>query len=41
MLCDNQKSRFIKDQETNRLLSRLGIKVPILSKIPVMSDILF
>ena len=37
---NNKKSRFIKEQEANGLLSELGIRTP-LSKIPLMGDILF
>ena len=39
-LCGIERSRFVKEQETKRLLSNLGIKMP-LSKIPLLSDILF
>ena len=35
----SKKSRFIKNQEANRLLSKLGIKTP-LSKVPILVDIL-
>ena len=28
-ICDYKKSNFIKEQETSRLLSKLGIKTPI------------
>ena len=35
-----KKSRFIKNQEANGLLSNLGNKTP-LSKVPVSGDILF
>ena len=31
-MCDSKKSKFIKEQQTSRLLSSLGIKTP-LSKI--------
>ena len=31
---------FIKNQEVKRLLSKLGIKIP-LSKVPILGDILF
>ena len=34
--CNNKKSRFIKEQETKRLLSNLGIKTP-LSKIALLN----
>ena len=33
-------SRFIKQQEAKRLLSKLGIKTP-LTKIPILGNILF
>ena len=36
----SKKSRFLKHQEVKGLSSKLGIKTP-LSKIPVLSDILF
>ena len=39
-VCDNKKSRFIKEQEAKRLLSSLGLTTP-LSKIPLLGDILF
>ena len=39
-ICSSKKSRFIKNQEAKRLLSKLGIKTP-LSKIPILGDILF
>ena len=38
--CGNKKSRFIKEQEAEGLLSNLGIRT-LLSKIPVLGDILF
>ena len=38
-ICGSKKSRFIKNQEANRLLSKLGIKTP-LSKVPILVDIL-
>ena len=37
--CGNKKSRFIKKQEAEGLLSNLGIKTP-LNKIPLL-NILF
>ena len=37
---DSKKSRFMKNQEANRLLSNLGLKTP-LSKIPLLGNILF
>ena len=40
IICGNKKSRFIKKQEANVLLSNLGIKTP-LSKIPLLGDLLF
>ena len=39
-ICSSKKSRFIKNQEAKRLLSNLGIKIP-LSKVPILGDILF
>ena len=38
--CGSKKSRFIKNQEAKRLLSKLGIKTP-LSKVPILGNILF
>ena len=38
--CNSKKSKFIKQQEAKRLLSKLGIMTP-LSKIPILDDILF
>ena len=38
--CGSKKSRFIKHQEANSLLSNLGIKTPS-SKLPILGDILF
>ena len=39
-ICGSKKSRFIKNQETKGLLTKLGIKTP-LSKVPILGDILF
>ena len=39
-ICNNKKSRFIKNQEARGLLSNLAIKTP-LSKAPILGDILF
>ena len=39
-ICGSKKSKFIKKQEANELLSSLGIKTP-LSKIPLLGNILF
>ena len=39
-ICGNKKSRFMKEQEAEGLLSNLGIKMP-LSKIPLLGDLLF
>ena len=36
----SKKSRFIKNQEANELLSNLGIRTA-LSKVPILGDILF
>ena len=38
--CGSKKSRFIKHQEANSLLSNLDIKAPS-SKLPILGDILF
>ena len=37
MVCDSKKLRFVKKQQATRLLSNLGLKVP-LSKIPLLDD---
>ena len=37
--CGSKKSRFIKNQETKRLLSNLGLTTR-LSKVPILADIL-
>ena len=37
---DSKNSRLIKEQETKKLLSNLGLKTP-LSKVSLVSDILF
>ena len=39
-ICGSKKSKFIEKQETNRLLSNLGIRTP-LNKVPLLDDILF
>ena len=39
-ICCSKKSKFIKQQEANGLLSNLGLRTP-LNKIPVLGDILF
>ena len=39
-ICGSKKSKFIKNQESKGLLSKLGIKTP-LSKLPILGDILF
>ena len=39
-ICNNKKSRFIKKQDANGLLSSSDIKTP-LNKIPLLGDILF
>ena len=38
--CGNKKSRFIKEQEAEGLLSNLEIRTP-LNKIPILGNILF
>ena len=35
-----KKSRFIKNQEANGLLSNLGVRTP-LSKVPILDEIYF
>ena len=39
-ICGSKKSRFIKNQEAEGLLSKLGIRTP-LSKVQILGDILF
>ena len=39
-ICGCKKSKFIKTQEANGLLSNLGIK-PWLSKVPLVGPLLF
>ena len=39
-VCDNKKSKFIKQQKASGLLSSLGIKTP-LNKIPLLGLLLF
>ena len=39
-ICGSKKSRFIKEQEAKGLLSKLGIKTPLI-KVPILGDILF
>ena len=39
-VCGSKKSRFMKEQEAEGLLSNLGIKTP-LNKIPLLVDLLF
>ena len=39
-VCDNKKSKFIKQQEASELLSSLGIKTPV-GKIPLVGLLLF
>ena len=38
--CDNKKSRFLKKQEANGILSNLSLKIP-LNKIALLGDIFF
>ena len=40
VVCDCEKSKFIKQQEASGLLSSLGIKSP-LSKTPLVGPVLF
>ena len=37
-ICENKKSRFVKEQEAKGILSSLGIKTP-LSKIPGLNNL--
>ena len=39
-ICNNKKSKFIKNQEPKGLLSNLGIRTP-LNKVPILGDFLF
>ena len=39
VVCNSKKSKFLKQQETSRLLSSLEIKTP-LSKIPLVAPLL-
>ena len=39
-ICDSKKSKFIKNQEAEGLLSSLGIRKP-LRKIPLLRDVMF
>ena len=39
-ICGSNKSGFIKNQEAKELLSKLGIKTPLI-KIPILGNILF
>ena len=39
-VCGSKKSKFMKEQEAEGLLSNLGIRTP-LSRIPLLGDILF
>ena len=39
-VCDGKKSKGIKQQEASRLISNLGIKIP-LKKIPLVGPLLF
>ena len=36
VVCNNKKSKFIKEQEAKGLLSNLGIRTP-LSKVPLLN----
>ena len=38
-ICDSEKSRFIKKQEANGILSSLGLRTP-LSRVALLGDIL-
>ena len=39
-ICNSKNSKFINQQKAKGLLSKLGIKTPLI-KIPILSDILF
>ena len=39
-ICGSKKSKFIKEQQANGLLSNLGLRTPS-SNIPILGDILF
>ena len=39
-ICGSKKSKFIKEQQAEGLLSNLGLRTPI-SHIPILGDILF
>ena len=39
-ICGSKKSKFIKEQQANGLLSNLGLRTPLI-KISVLGDILF
>ena len=39
-ICGSKKSKFIKEQQIEGLLSNLDIRTP-LNKIPLLGDILF
>ena len=39
-ICNNKKSKFIKEQQVRGLLSNLGIRTP-LNRIPLLGDTLF
>ena len=39
-LCNNKKTKFIKEQEESGLLISLPLKTP-LNKIPLLNDLLF
>ena len=40
VVCGSKKSRFMKEQESKGILSRLGLRTP-LSKVPLFGDFLF
>ena len=39
-ICESKKSKFIREQQAEGLLSNLGIRTPLI-KIPLLGDILF
>ena len=39
-VCNSKKLKFVKEQETRRFLSSLGIRTP-LSRVPLLGPLLF
>ena len=40
-VCGSKKLRFIKHHEAKGVVSNLGLKTPLLRKVPILGDILF